>query len=292
MYDATMQERDERVDAENEAYRRELESQESGTPAEGRAAEPLGDTVVAAEAEVNTNPTEKQKEAEYSSIKTISGESGDAVTDNLMPNTEPTAIQGFDGYSQSEIKSIVQEYIQQKLDENDISANVVGIAIHGSRGRGNAKENSDLDVVVEYEGDIREDGMFNLLNDDDNGEALYIEGIRVDINPIRAQETGTLDKYMERSRKYDEEVLSNDSVEDSTVRYRRGEDGVQGVRRTQESEMEREVRGFGERMADRLGGGVRLVYSDEIADSEAHAEEKRRSKGYYDTGNRRGGCGA
>lgn len=82
MYDATMQERDERVDAENEAYRRELESQESGTPAEGRAAEPLGDTVVAAEAEVNTNPTEKQKEAEYSSIKTISGESGDAVTDN------------------------------------------------------------------------------------------------------------------------------------------------------------------------------------------------------------------
>lgn len=190
MYDATMQERDERVDAENEAYRRELESQESGTPAEGRAAEPLGDTVVAAEAEVNTNPTEKQKEAEYSSIKTISGESGDAVTDNLMPNTEPTAIQGFDGYSQSEIKSIVQEYIQQKLDENDISANVVGIAIHGSRGRGNAKENSDLDVVVEYEGDIREDGMFNLLNDDDNGEALYIEGIRVDINPIRAQETG------------------------------------------------------------------------------------------------------
>ncbi len=637
MYDATMQERDERVDAENEAYRRELESQESGTPAEGRAAEPLGDTVAAAEAEVNTNPTEKQKEAgnyrkghvridgfnvtienpkgsirsgvdatgkewsitmnntygymrgtqgvdgdhidvflsdnpdngnvyivdqinqetgefdehkvmygfnsmeeakeaylsnysegwkignvtevskeefkkwvnsshrktkpfaEYSSINTISGESGDAVTDNLTPNTETTAIQGFDGYSQSEIKSIVQEYIQQKLDENDISANVVGIAVHGSRVRGNAKENSDLDVVVEYEGDIREDGMFNLLNDDDNGEALYIEGIRVDINPIRAQETGTLDKYMERSRKYDEEVLSNDSVEDShgegdvryrkdeeksgvgtdiqgtpvdengtlfryftgslselisqarksatnlikkviapvssrlrkdlnnqglqidddynhvidnnairhtlkkhsgkneekrgqipitetdfeyiadvvenydavevvpsktsaqriiyrkaysdgsvvyveeqrvgrkelaavtmwkkkspnltdanrfettqisdltealvdkdsetsvtgqetaekvdgeDTRYRRGEDGVQGVRRTQESEMEREVRGFGERMADRLGGGGRLVYSDEIADSEAHAEEKRRSKGYYDT---------
>ena len=421
MYDATMQERDERVDAENEAYRRELESQESGTPAEGRATEPLGDTVAAAEAEVNTNPTEKQKEAgnyrkghvridgfnvtienpkgsirsgvdatgkewsitmnntygymrgtqgvdgdhidvflsdnpdngnvyivdqinqetgefdehkvmygfnsmeeakeaylsnysegwkignvtevskeefkkwvnsshrktkpfaEYSSIKTISGERGDDFTGNLMPNTETTAIQVFDGYSQSEIKSIVQEYIQQKLDENDISAHVVGIAVHGSRVRGNAKENSDLDVVVEYEGDIREDGMFNLLNDDDNGEALFIEGIRVDINPIRAQETGTLDKYMERSRKYDEEVLSNDSVEDSTVRYRRGEDGVQGVRRTQESEMEREVRGFGERMADRLGGGVRLVYSDEIADSEAHAEEKRRSKGYYDT---------
>lgn len=61
-----------------------------------------------------------------------------------MPNTEPTAIQGFDGYSQSEIKSIVQEYIQQKLDENDISANVVGIAIHGSRGRGNAKETRTL----------------------------------------------------------------------------------------------------------------------------------------------------
>ena len=153
MYDATMQERDERVDAENEAYRRELESQESGTPAEGRAAEPLGDTVVAAEAEVNTNPTEKQKEAKY------------AEMDNQV----------------------------------------------------------------------------------DEAENIFI----------------------------------NEDEEDT--RYRRGEDGVQGVRRTQESEMEREVRGFGERMADRFGGGVRLVYSDEIADSEAHAEEKRRSKGYYDT---------
>ena len=168
---------------------------------------------------VNSSHRKTKPFAEYSSIKTISGESGDAVTDNLTPNTETTAIQGFDGYSQSEIKSIVQEYIQQKLDENDISANVVGIAIHGSRGRGNAKENSDLDVVVEYEGDIREDGMFNLLNDDDNGEALYIEGIRVDINPIRAQETGTLDKYMERSRKYDEEVLAKERNTDKEKGY-------------------------------------------------------------------------
>lgn len=34
---------------------------------------------------------------------------------------------------------------------------------------------------------------------------LTIDGIRVDINPIRPQETGTLEEYMERSRMYDEE---------------------------------------------------------------------------------------
>jgi predicted nucleotidyltransferase len=73
--------------------------------------------------------------------------------------------------------------------------------IHGSRNRGDAREDSDLDVVVEYEGDFKEDALFNMLNE----EPLEIEGITVDINPIRKEETGTLDKYMERSREYDEE---------------------------------------------------------------------------------------
>lgn len=130
-------------------------------------------------------------------------------------NENTTSIQGLDGYTRSDITDSVREYIQQKLEENDITANIVGIEIHGSRARGNAKENSDLDVVVEYDGDVREDDMFNILNDDSNDQALYIEGIRVDINPIRAQETGTLDKYMERSRRYDEETLAKERVEEA-----------------------------------------------------------------------------
>ena len=130
------------------------------------------------------------------------------LSDNAVPVEEDktqdnSSIQGLQGYSRDKIKNIVKDYVEQKLSDADADAKIKGVEIHGSRNRGDAREDSDLDVVIEYEGDIREDDMFNLLNDDE--DALSIEDIRVDINPIREQETGTLDKYMERSRKYDEE---------------------------------------------------------------------------------------
>ena len=130
------------------------------------------------------------------------------LSDNAVPVDEDktqdnSSIQGLQGYSRDKIKNIVKDYVEQKLSDADADAKIKGVEIHGSRNRGDAREDSDLDVVIEYEGDIREDDMFNLLNDDE--DALSIEDIRVDINPIREQETGTLDKYMERSRKYDEE---------------------------------------------------------------------------------------
>ena len=39
---------------------------------------------------------------------------------------------------------------------------------------------------VEYAGDISEDGLFNVLNED----PLELEGIRVDINPITRGKSG------------------------------------------------------------------------------------------------------
>lgn len=110
-------------------------------------------------------------------------------------------IQGLENYSTDEIKQLSKEYIQQKLEESDLfDVNIKDIAIHGSRGRGTAKADSDLDVVVEYEGDIREDDLFSILNED----PMFIEDIQVDINPI----TESLSDYMERSNAYDKEVLA------------------------------------------------------------------------------------
>lgn len=106
--------------------------------------------------------------------------------------------------SKQEIKDRVKDYVKTLLAESDIDAKIVDTAIHGSRGRGTAKPDSDLDVVIEYRGDMKEDGMFNILNE----EPLYIDGVRVDVNPIRAQETGTLQEYMVRSRNYDREKLA------------------------------------------------------------------------------------
>lgn len=112
-------------------------------------------------------------------------------------------IQGLDGYSRDEIKGIVADHINDVMRDNDIHAEIIGLDIHGSRNRHDARPDSDLDVVVEYSGDIREDDMFNALNGEE--DALSIEGIKVDINPIRKEETGDLRDYMKQSEEYDRE---------------------------------------------------------------------------------------
>lgn len=114
---------------------------------------------------------------------------------------EDNLVQGLKDYTREEIKDLVKNHIETVMEEAGLDAQVIGVEIHGSRGRGDARPDSDLDVVVEYEGDMKEDGMFNLLNED----ALRIDGVKVDVNPIRKQETGTLQEYMERSRAYDKE---------------------------------------------------------------------------------------
>lgn len=112
-------------------------------------------------------------------------------------------VQGIEGYSRDEIKGIVADHINDVMRDNDIHAEIIGMDIHGSRNRHDARPDSDLDVVVEYRGDIREDDMFNALNGEE--DALSINGIKVDINPIRKEETGDLQGYMKQSEEYDRE---------------------------------------------------------------------------------------
>lgn len=79
---------------------------------------------------------------------------------------------------------------------------VTGIRIIGSRASGTAREDSDLDVLVEYEGDISEDSLFNALNGEDG---LEIDGIKVDINPITPGKSGTIQEFLERNKDYKKE---------------------------------------------------------------------------------------
>ena len=122
-------------------------------------------------------------------------------------------IQGLENYSRGQIKEMVREHVARVLADAGFDVEVLDIEIHGSRARGDAKNESDLDVVVEYKGAEKEDGLFNVLNDED--DALFIDGIRVDINPIRAEESGTMSDYMKRSEAYDKEKL-NASTAQST----------------------------------------------------------------------------
>ena len=112
-------------------------------------------------------------------------------------------IQGLENYSYEEIISIIERFIKDRLLENNIleyECEIVEIQLHGSRLRGQAKKRSDLDAVLQYKGNIREDDMFNILN---SNPRLKIEGIKVDINPIKEDMTS----YMRRSNDYDKKKL-------------------------------------------------------------------------------------
>lgn len=84
---------------------------------------------------------------------------------------------------------------------------LIEVQLHGSRLRGQAKENSDLDCVFEYSGNVREDDLFNFMNDDEDG-TYTIYDIPVDFNPINANKTGTMEDYMVKSDLYDKECLA------------------------------------------------------------------------------------
>ena len=145
------------------------------------------------------NPRQYPAEREQSEGK------GTEVSDNKQKKGEKSSkkIQGLEGYDPDEVLFGIRGDVEQALEEAGLDEDVIikDMAIIGSRMRGDAREDSDLDVVLEYEGDISEDALFNILNE----TPIEIEGIKVDINPITKGKSGTLEEYMKRSAAYDEE---------------------------------------------------------------------------------------
>ena len=115
----------------------------------------------------------------------------------ISDHTEAEA--GLNGMSRSEIEETVWAIAQAEIIENDLDARIQAVRVYGSRTRdGLYHEDSDLDVVIVYEGTVREDDLFSVLN-----EAGYKTGnMKVDMNPIRPDKTGTLEDFLEKSERY------------------------------------------------------------------------------------------
>lgn len=119
-----------------------------------------------------------------------------------------------DGMSAVEIEEMVSYYVQEKIIENALDAQVENVIISGSRCREIEKNGSDLDVVVDYKGTIREDDFFNILHED----GFTIAGIVVDINPITEDKTGLLAEYLESTEQYLIEKARERKLEKPSVR--------------------------------------------------------------------------
>lgn len=104
-------------------------------------------------------------------------------------------------FSRAEIEETVFSYAQAALEDAglDQKVEILGVRVYGSRSRdGIYTEKSDLDVVVSYSGEVREDAFFNMLH----AEKFQIAGLDVDISPISTEKTGTLEDYLEQADKY------------------------------------------------------------------------------------------
>ena len=117
----------------------------------------------------------------------------------------------------AEIEETIKCHVQAKLDEYGMDAITVDVAVVGKRCRGLEQETSDLDVVVELSTNEREDVLFDIFNED----GLHIGDVKVDINPITAQRTGTLETYLPQV----EEYLAS-------VREARKQEATQQIQRT------------------------------------------------------------
>ena len=134
------------------------------------------------------------------------------ISDSRKKTTEQ--FHPVDGMSAVEIEEMVSYYVQAKIIENDLDAQVENVIISGSRCRGIEKNGSDLDLVVDYKGTIREDDFFNILHED----GFTIAGIVVDINPITEDKTGLLAEYLESTEQYLIEKARERKLEKPSVR--------------------------------------------------------------------------
>lgn len=104
---------------------------------------------------------------------------------------QDNGIQGMDGLTEFDIYTACKEFIDEH-QRDGLSISLVDMIAIGSRKSGTAREDSDLDILLEYQGDVKEDAVFNALN----SEPLEIMGVKVDFFPIREEESGNIASWL------------------------------------------------------------------------------------------------
>ena len=135
----------------------------------------------------------------------------------ISERTEPE--KAFAGKSCAEIEETVLCFAQAQLEEMGLENEVtlLGARVYGSRTReGLYTDHSDLDVVLSYTGNIREDTFFNSLNE----VGMSVAGLKLDINPISEEKTGTLEEYLKIAEKYlDDKAMEKLAVDLDAFAY-------------------------------------------------------------------------
>ena len=114
----------------------------------------------------------------------------------------------IEGYSYEEVIDIVGAEVDEVLSDYEFdNVEVVELWPNGSRMRGTAREDSDLDVVLFYKGNEKEDSMFNAIHETD----ISVGGIKIDVNPIQIKSEKDIEKHKQKSNLYDNQVRLADA---------------------------------------------------------------------------------
>lgn len=140
-----------------------------------------------------------QSQSPVSSGVTNEGDARQEVENKIVPDRPNSKqLQGMN-YTVAEAEDYIGRIVRNILDENGYEdVEIVGTKVIGSRVNGDAREDSDLDAIVEFKGDAREDSLFNLLHE----QPIEIDGVTVDINPITEGKSGTIEQFMRRADEY------------------------------------------------------------------------------------------
>lgn len=132
----------------------------------------------------NTEAVEPKTTAKES-LAVSKAEAPAPISDDFVPHGMKTKV------------GLIKEDVAGRIFNIDQNIKIVGIDVHGSRIRGGNRADSDLDVVVEFDGDWSESALFDALHK----EPFEIDGVKIDINPITKGKSGSLKEYMARSSK-------------------------------------------------------------------------------------------
>lgn len=108
-----------------------------------------------------------------------------------------------EGMKATEVENAVRDYLMDTIRRQDLLIQIGEVMVYGSRCRGIEKSTSDIDIVVEYKGDIREDDLFNLLHEDE----FLLGNHKVDINPIQADKSGNIAEFLQQATIYMESEM-------------------------------------------------------------------------------------
>lgn len=145
----------------------------------------------------------QETEVLKSCLETIRKESAEMI--EIIEDVLQDKNRSINGVTPTEIETAAKEAVSEVLFDTAAQASVMDARVYGSyRLPGEARK---VNVMVQYSGKEREDHVFNLVHE----KNIEINGIKLDINPIREEKSGTAEQYYREVKRYDRTEMEDDS---------------------------------------------------------------------------------